>query len=92
MCWISNLDICTDEPHAKRTAKSTDPVSILATIKEVKKLDLITYIKSRRRPRRSMRKNNQISVSTVLTTPKIPVVRKPVLVPVIPRDLKTVGE
>jgi hypothetical protein len=33
-----------------------------------------------------------MTVVTVLTTPKMPVVRKPVLVPVMPMDLKTVGE
>ena len=44
------------------------------------------------RPRRSMSQRSHITVTTVLTTPKIPVVRKPVLVPVIPMDLKTVGE
>jgi len=39
-----------------------------------------------------MRKNSQMSVTTALITPKIPVVRRDVLVPVTPMDLKTVGE
>jgi hypothetical protein len=49
-------------------------------------------IRSLRRPRRSISQRSQTTVRTVLTTPKIPVVRKPVEVPVIPMDLKTVGE
>jgi hypothetical protein len=39
-----------------------------------------------------MRKNNQIMVKQVFTTPNRPVVRKEVLPPTMPRDLKTVGE
>jgi hypothetical protein len=34
---------------------------------------------------------SQTNVKTVLTTPKIPVVRKLVFVPVMPMDRKTVG-
>jgi hypothetical protein len=49
-------------------------------------------IRSLVRPRRSISHRSQMTVVTVLTTPKMPVVRKPVLVPVMPMDLKTVGE
>lgn len=49
-------------------------------------------IRRLRRPSLSMRKNSQMMVRAVLTTPKIPVVRKAELVPWIPIDLKTVGE
>jgi hypothetical protein len=44
-----------------------------------------------RRPRWSISHRSQRTVTTVLTTPKMPVVRKPVEVPVMPMDLKTVG-
>jgi hypothetical protein len=46
---------------------------------------------SLRRPRWSISQRSQMTVTTVFTTPKIPVVRKPVDVPVMPMDLKTVG-
>jgi hypothetical protein len=39
-----------------------------------------------------MRKNSQISVRQVFTTPNKPVVRKAVFVPVIPIEANTVGE
>jgi hypothetical protein len=45
-----------------------------------------------RRPTRSTRYRSQMMVSVVLTTPKIPVVRKDVFWPVIPMLLNTVGE
>ena len=41
-----------------------------------------------RRPSLSMRKKSQNRVMMVLMTPKIPVVRSEVLVPVIPMDLR----
>jgi len=44
------------------------------------------------RPNLSIRKSSQMNVPMVLMTPKIPVVRREVLVPVTPMDLKTVGE
>lgn len=44
------------------------------------------------RPRWSIRYKSQTNVSTVFTTPKMPVVRNPVFVPVTPMLLKTVGE
>jgi hypothetical protein len=39
-----------------------------------------------------MRKKSQMMVTMALMTPKMPVVRREVLVPVTPMDLKTVGE
>ena len=45
-----------------------------------------------RRPSLSMRKKSQMTVTVALTTPKTPVVRRLVFVPVTPIDLKTVGE
>lgn len=48
-------------------------------------------IRRLRRPIRSIRKRSHTIVKTVLTTPNIPVVRKPVFVPVMPMLLKTVG-
>src|SRR5271163_4526313 len=50
------------------------------------------YRSRERRPRRSMRKKSQKIVTMVLTTPKTPVVRSEVEVPLMPMDLKTVGE
>jgi hypothetical protein len=42
------------------------------------------YMSSLVRPRRSIRKKSQTNVRVVFTTPKMPVVRKEVLVPVMP--------
>jgi hypothetical protein len=39
-----------------------------------------------------MRKKSQMIVTSAFTIPKIPVVKSEVFVPVIPMDLKTVGE
>jgi hypothetical protein len=44
------------------------------------------------RPKRSIRKMIQTNAIENFTTPKIPVERRPVLIPVMPIDRKTVGE
>jgi len=44
-------------------------------------------MRRKRRPSLSIRKKSQNRVMVVLITPKIPVVRREVLVPVIPIDL-----
>ena len=44
------------------------------------------------RPTLSMRKRMKMMVMTVLTTPKMPVVRNEVFVPLMPMLAKTVGE
>jgi hypothetical protein len=49
-------------------------------------------IKTVLRPKRSIRKMIQTNAIANLTTPKIPVESRPVLVPAMPIDLKTVGE
>jgi hypothetical protein len=50
------------------------------------------YINRERRPSLSMRRKSQTRVTIVFITPKTPVVSKDVDVPVIPIDLKMVGE
>ena len=50
------------------------------------------YMRRERRPSLSMRMKSQNSVTTVFMTPKTPVVSKEVDVPVMPIDLKMVGE
>lgn len=49
------------------------------------------YMRRFLRPRWSIKTRIQMIVKTVLTTPKIPVVRKEVLVPRMPMEANTVG-